>query len=240
MLVADGVEWLRIYWVRGYLKKGSRFRNEVQDPPCAGWQHAFVLRNDSSNSKKLATIFCPYTMEAYQVSNQSSELATAKDGAEFRASSVQEKLTTNWTKCQTRGWQRDYDICTLIMKKMGWEVPPQIMVGGEEDTRKKGGKDGGNTLIKPVVAKGKRGKFLQWFADNDYSRSVREAMAHFSITRSNALSYLYMLNKDHGIGYELVGDTATINLPEGCTDPFNAEQPKPAVEVVEDDDDWLD
>jgi len=81
----------------------------------------------------------------------------------------------------------------------------------------------------------KRGKFLKWFLDNDNSRSIREVMAEFTMTRSNALSYLYMLQKDHGIGYVLVGDIATVELPGNCTDPFD-ETPK----VVADDDSWLD
>ena len=61
------------------------------------------------------------------------------------------------------------------------------------------------------------------------------------MTRSNALSYLYMLQKDHGIGYELVGDIASINLPNGCTNPFKGEQtPEPPHIEGDDDDSWLD
>ncbi len=66
------------------------------------------------------------------------------------------------------------------------------------------------------------------------TRSVREAMAEFSMTRSNALSYLYMLQKDHGIGYDLVGDTATVKLPEGCTNPFDVPWGED-----EEEEDWL-
>ena len=70
----DGVEWLHIYWVRGSVPKGYDHRNEVRDPPCAGWQHAFVLRGE-----KLSTIFCPYSFTSYSVSNDASELPTARE-----------------------------------------------------------------------------------------------------------------------------------------------------------------
>ena len=97
---------------------------------------------------------------------------------------------------------------------------------------------------KPVKRSGKRGKFLQWFLEGEGSRSVREAMAEFGMSRSNALSYLYMLQKDHGIGYELVGDIATIKLP-ACESPFDdghvVEGAASAPEAEpEDDDSWLE
>jgi hypothetical protein len=34
------------------------------------------------------------------------------------------------------------------------------------------------------------------------------------------LSQMFMLRKDHNIGYAVDGDSATIQLPEGCVDPF--------------------
>ena len=68
----------------------------------------------------------------------------------------------------------------------------------------------------------KRGKILEFFMPN--ARSIREAMAEFGHTRSNVLSHLFMLQKDHGVGYTLVGDAATVALPPGCTDPFEPEE----------------
>lgn len=237
MQIAEGVEWIRVHWVRGPLPKGVRWRNAVSDPPCSGAQHAFLLRGD-----KMSTLFCPYSMQGYLVPNDCSEVTLADLDVEFRPEYVADLANRKWAQYQGWGQQRDYDTCALVMRRMGWEVPAQVMAGGQEDTRKKGGKDVATTLIKPVKRKGKRGNFLAWFLDNEGSRSIREAMAEFSMTRSNVLSYLHMLRKDHGIGYELVGDMATLQLPEGCTDPFNETQPEPKAEEksADDDFDWLD
>ena len=49
---------------------------------------------------------------------------------------------------------------------------------------------------------------------------IREAMAEFGLTRSGALSYAFNLNKDHGIGYSVVGDALTLILPKGCKNPW--------------------
>lgn len=245
MQVAEGLEWKEVYWVRGHLPKYYPTKNAVTDPPCSGWQHAFILTGE-----KRSTIFCPYSFGAYTVSNNCMEIVEATDPDEFRQEFMVQHMERKWAEYQGYGYQRDYDTCALVLRRLGAPVPAQIMTGGGEDDRKRGGKEVGSRLLKPVKETSKRGKFLTWFLDEDGTRSVREAMAEFAMTRSNALSYLYMLQKDHGIGYNLVGDMATIVLPEGCTDPFNEEQPEelaPAQreELVtatedEDDDSWLD
>jgi len=246
MIVAEGLEWTRLYWVRGVVPKHVLVRNSVKDPPCSGWSTAFVLTGE-----KRSTIFCPYSFHAYSVPNDCLEIQSMKEPTRFSLEFVGDMMKSKWAQFQGWGWQRDYDTCTLVLKRLGLPVPAQVMMGGEEDTRKKGGKAVGSRLLKPVTETSKRGKFLQWFLDGESSRSIREAMAEFSMTRSNALSYLYMLQKDHGIGYELVGDMATISLPGDCTDPFRETQlqaaktddceiPDAKVEGDEDDDSWLD
>jgi len=232
MQVAEDVELLAIYWITGTAPKRDTYRNDIKDPPCLGWQHAFVMRGE-----KRSTIFCPYTFTSYTVTNTGAEMMGSKPAVEYPEARYKSLFERKWEQYQRFGFQRDYDTCALVMRKLGFEVPAQIMTGGEEDTRKKGGKEVGASLKKPVKATSKRGIFLKWFLDGECTRSVREAMAEFSMTRSNALSYLFMIQKDHGIGYVLVGDIATVTLPPGCTDPFNTEQ-KP-VAKVEDDDDWL-
>ncbi len=240
MQVAEGLEWRHIYWVRGTMPRGVRFRNAVTDPPCSGWQHAFVLTGE-----KRSTIFCPYSFDAHTVPNDCLEVAQSAESKEYRPDWLHDLMKRKWDQFQTLGWQKDYDTCALILRRLGLPVPAQIMTGGGEDDRKKGGKEVGSALLKPVKRDGKRGRFLAWFLEGGGSRSVREAMAEFSMTRSNALSYLYMLQKDHGIGYTLVGDVAAVTLPDGCTDPFNEEQPAAtlATDMEDDDDDddsWLD
>lgn len=235
MQVAEGIEWRFIYFVKGVVPKQYKLRNAITDPPHTGWGHALVLTGD-----KRSTIFCPFSMTAYTVTNNCLEIEGSEESSEpFRIDWFKELVKVKWEQFQGWGFQRDYDTCALILKRLGLEVPADVMTGGGEDTRKKGGKETGTKLLKPVKVASKRGRFLKWFLDGDCTRSVREAMAEFSMTRSNALSYLYMIQKDHGIGYVIVGDMATVTLPDGCTDPFN-EELRPATKPYKDDDDgWL-
>ena len=227
MQVLEGLDWVRIYYVRGTMPKGARLHYAVKDPPTSGWQHAIVIRGE-----KRSTIFCPFTFDAWTVRNDCAELETCLEDVEFRPDWFAEFMPKKWTEFQSFGWNKDYDTAALVLKRMNLPVPEQLLKGGEEDTRKKGGKEVAAKLLKVVKKASKRGKFLDWFLSGDGPRSIREAMAEFSMTRSNALSYLHMINKDHGIGYELVGDTASIVLPKDCANPFDVKE--------DGDDGWLD
>lgn len=238
MEIVKDIEWRHIYWVRGDTPRGSSNSSTVKDPPCAGWQHAVVIKG-----QKRSTIFCPFSMTSYSVPNSCGELECSKPPRDnVTAAEVAARIQNQWAECQQRGWAKDYDTAALVLRRLGAEVPTQLLKGGEEDTRKKGGKEVEDALKKPVKRSGKRGKFLQWFLEGEGSRSVREAMAEFGMSRSNALSYLYMLQKDHGIGYELVGDMAVVSLPS-CDSPFDDGYIVGALDVIvtsENDDSWLD
>lgn len=227
MIVAEGLDFRRVYWTAGHVKRDglSRFRPEVKDPPCSGWQHAFLILGE-----KLTTIFCPYSMESHQVTNSSQEVATAAEPAEWRPDVMPKIILDRWAMHGRLQMRADYDVAALVLKRLGVEVP--MIVGKEaqedvEDQESKGGKDPAETLLKAVKPDGKRGKFLKWWLEKGRC-SIRECMAEFGMTRSNVLSYLYALNKDHGIGYDLKGDSAELVLPDGCEDPFK------------EDDSWLE
>lgn len=214
-LMADGLEWARVYWTRGPGPRGSMFLNAVSDPPCSGWNGAVIIPGE-----KRSTIFCPYTFDSYTVPNDCGELKGAKMDEPFNLIKFTKFLPERWAELQSMALNRDYDTAVLVFKRLGLPIPEQMVKGGEEDVQKKGGKDVSSELKKPVKLSSKRGKFLAWFLEEG-TRSVREAMAEFGMSRSNALSYLYMLKKDHGIGYELVGDNASVALPDGCENPFD-------------------
>lgn len=223
MLVADGLEWLQVYYVNGETPRGARFRSEVKDPPNGGWSLAFILPGE-----KRSVIFCPFTFQSWQVSNGSAEVAQAVEPRdEYRQAHMAEKLKAKWEELQSFGFTRDYDTAALVFKKLGLPIPAYTLNrDGTEDTKERGGKTVEAVLKKPVKRKGRRGEVLAWFMDTGEDgrpRSVREAMVVFDTTRSNILSVLYLLQKDHGIGYSLVGDSAAIILPEGVTDPFEPE-----------------
>lgn len=218
-IVDDGLEWRRFFWVNGSMPKDSAYRNTVTNPPCNGWQSAFVLMGE-----KKSVVFCPYSFESFPMPNDAAELARSlpNDVDVAKRTFLKGLLLRKWQEFQTAGLMKDYDTAAVVFRRMGLEPPAQLVRGGEEDVREKGGKQPAKELLKPVRRKGKRGDFLQYFLDNFGSRSVRETMADLEMTRSNVLSYLFMLHKDHGIGYTLVGDTAEIALPDGVTEPFDS------------------
>lgn len=244
MEVATDLQWVRIYWMRGSSPKGYRLHYDVKDPPCLGWQSAFLITGE-----KRSTLFCPYSMEAWTVRNTCAEIETMIEPPNFNRKNVIRIINENWAKYQSYGFVKAYDTAALVLKRLEAPVPDQLMKGGEEDIRMKGGKAVTSSLKKPVPPEGKRGKFLAWFLDSGGTRPIREAMAEFGISRSNALSYLYMLQKDHGIGYALVGDSASIYLPKGCKNPFTSSPGKKQKAIkegkaskgakTEEDDSWL-
>jgi len=215
-IITEGLEWIRVYWVKGHEKRGSH-QNAVSDPPCSGWMGAILIPGE-----KRSTLFCPYTFEAYTVPNHCGEITGGNTQVHVSSVWLSNFLPKKWAELQSYGFQKDYNTAALVFKRLGLSVPEQFLKGGDEDTRTKGGKDTSASLLKPVKLSSKRGKFLAWYLCNSgASASVREAMAEFGMTRSNVLSYLYMIQKDHGIGYVLVGDTATLQLPKDCTNPFD-------------------
>jgi hypothetical protein len=228
----EGITYQQVYYIYGVLPRNLRGQWPaylVRNPPNSGFSFAFVLGKPGA---KRVTIFCPFTLESSTVKADAGELLESKpeDMTKRRLAHLVELVQSRWAKYQALGHQRDYAVATAVLKLLGAAVPAQLIKGGEEDKRERGGKPVGDELKKPVVRKGKRGNFLAWFLEDD-TRTVREAMVEFDMTRSNVLSYLYTLNKDHGIGYSLVGDTAEVVLPPGCENPFDDQ---------EDDDSYLD
>jgi hypothetical protein len=211
-IIEEGLEWRRIFWVNGSTPKGSSYRNTVSNPPCNGWQSAFVILGE-----KRSVVFCPYTFESFPMPNDAAELigSLPNDVTTKTRIWLKDILKRKWQENQTLGLMKDYDTAALVFRRFGMEPPQQLVKGGEEDVREKGGKQPAKELLKPVRRKGKRGDFLQYFLDNFGSRSVREAMADLEMTRSNVLSYLFIIQKDHGIGYRIIGDTVDIVLPDG-------------------------
>lgn len=212
---ANAIEWRSVYWMRGQPPRGARY--DVKDPPCTGWQGAVLIRG-----QKRSTLFCPHTMQIWQVRSDAAEIVKSKPRA-LDKQWLGDTIERNWKDMQARGWVRDYDFAAGILKAFGRAVPEEIDRSGERSTVKTGGRSVGEELKKPVKFTSKRGKFLLWFLEGGGTRGIREAMAEFDMTRSNALSYLFMLQKDHGIGYDLIGGAAIVTLPDGCTNPFDIE-----------------
>lgn len=235
--IADGLFFGKIYWVMGDMPSTSRQRNEVKSPPNAGWSHAFLI----DKGGKMVTLFCPFTLEGFQVSRNSMEIMSMSMDVRYVPSPKNpmnnvEDGWQEWTqdrqdrllKIIVSAWEmagrlslpnKDYDTAAVVISMMGGNVPLRVIPEGAEPDKPRGGKEADVLgLLKPVKRESKRGLVLQFFLPKP--RSIREAMAEFGYSRSNVLSHLFILQKDHGIGYTLTGDAASITLPAGCTDPF--------------------
>ena len=168
---------------------------------------------------------------------ENTQLVEEFDGSTWASPFYKEYLYSNlkaqWEHFQDVREQVNYQTAAAIISGMGFEVPPRIIQADEETGESKSrGKEAAQSLLKVVPTKGKRGKVLQWFFERGNSGNMLEATIEFDTTRSNILSHLFVLNKDHGIGYAMSGDMVTITLPDECANPFDEEQTET--------DDWLD
>ena len=235
--LAEGLSYGRIYWVSGDLPTNNRQRNEVTAPPSAGWSHCCLI----DKGGQLVTLFCPYSLESFQVSRTSYEVTSMcmdskwvpnpKNPAnriEDGYKSWDEEDTIKVIAIIQRNWDifgklnmsgKDFDTAAVVLQMLGVGAPLRITSENTEPEKPRGGKEADVLgLLRPVKPESVRGRILAFFLPRP--RSIREAMAEFGYSRSNVLSHLYMLTKEHGIGYALSGDAATIILPPGCSDPF--------------------
>lgn len=223
MKIADKLAWVHIYFTKGTIPKvrSVKYKPAIKNPPVSGWCHSFVILN---SDKKTAIIFSPYDYSAYHVPRDCAELKYAKNQkTPFNLEKLKDLLIKKWIYFKSHGIIRDFEIAAIIFKKLELEIPivTEKVITVNKTLKAKRGKPVSDKLIKQVKPSTKRGKILEWFmSGTNNTQSVTAAMAEFKTTRSNILSMLFMLNKEHGIGYELYGDAATVLIPKGCTEVF--------------------
>lgn len=239
-LEINGVFYQNVYYMPMAQGIGadSRGRYEVRDPPNTGWSRALVIWPDDEaepvagsrrrvKTAKRVTLFCPYTLEAYQITPGAREVAhqTAYPLSEKLITKLEEIISRNWKMYSEFGQQKAYDVAALVLTKLGRGVPNYMTLAlenlqyDEDNVPNRHGKPVGEMLLRPISRSSKRGQVAAFFMENE-SGSIREAMAKFDMSRSGVLTHLHGLNKDHGLGYVLQGDVATIMLPPGCTEPL--------------------
>ena len=238
-LEMNGVFYQNVYYQP--MTKGmgadSKGLYEVKDPPNTGGSRALVVwpedsqpETNSKRKKKVAkrvTIFCPYTLSAYQVRFTAREVAQQKAYplTPKLIDSLESIINRNWKMYAGFGFQKAYDVAALVLTRLGKPVPnymsPKLenLEYDEENVPNRHGKPVAGSLLRPVNASSKRGQVCGFFME-DGAGSIREAMAKFDMSRSGVLTHLHGLHKDHGLGYVLQGDMATLMLPQGCTDPM--------------------
>lgn len=238
-MLAEDVYYAGVHWLGGSAGNGQqpRFKHEVRDPPSNGWGTCLLIDREADargKPSKLVTLFVPCWFDSFQVSRRSLEYQSLQhpetfaiargatieaDANEALSASVRELLPRLWAEIARYGWvQKDFDTAALIMRRLDLPVPLIERAEGEED-RVSGGKEASTGLLKPVKPESRKGQVLAFFLQPE-PKAIREAMAEFGISRSNVLSQLFLLTKDHGVGYELKNDAAIITLPKGCDQPF--------------------
>lgn len=212
------VRFVKLYYCAGGSPRFWKFKYEIQSPPCSGFCHAIVLLGE-----KRSTILCPYTLESFQVNNKCGELAQAKL-VDYPVEKIGALITKSWEQCVKLQFQRDYSIAALALAALGQPVPKFAPVAAADSgDGRRGGKETVEAELKPVNPNSRRGQVATFFATGEL-QSVHEAMARLDLTRSGVLSHLFCLNRDHGVGYELVRDCARLLIPEGF-DLFAYEAP---------------
>lgn len=216
--VAEGIYWGQVYFYVGPVPSKDRVVQGTESPPWGGWGHAILI----DRGTKLVTILCPHQLESFQVPRNCIEVTGMIPAPQpCDIDKLERFINTAWEQAGKFNWQRDFDTAAMVLQALGRAVPIRIVPEGAEPDKPRGGSQADDVLglIKPVKRKGRRGEVLAFFLPGP--KSIREAMAVFGVSRSNLLSQLWLLNKEHGIGYELVGETATVTLPAGCEDPFD-------------------
>ena len=228
-VLPEKLEWRSVWFLYGpdMREKGYRdFEYFVKDPPYSGFGEVFVIRGE-----KRSTVFCPYSFQSWAIPNVAAELMKSADKADsFRRDFIVEHIYRKWEMYHVNSMQVDFDVAASILSKLGAKVPTVIELSPERKAElarlrpekvKKEGPSGGKAVadkvIRQVSKTSKRGKVLEFFLveGENKPRSIREAMSEFDTTRSNILSTLFILNKDHGLGYVLKDDAASVQLPKG-------------------------
>lgn len=227
------VQFAQVYFVRGEMPSHQRTRYEVKDPPTTGWGHVAIIPGP-----KRSTLLSPFSLEAWQVSNSCDELKSAKY-VDITPERLAHFINEAWEMNVKLGFQRDHGVAAMVLTELGQPVPkflpppPSERRSGyaSEEEKPRGGKPAVESSLKPCNPSSKRADVARFFMA-DEPQSLHEAMAKLGLTRSGVLSHLFTLNKDHGVGYELVRDCATLIVPEGFDlfaweAPVKVEKPTP-------------
>ena len=213
------IELTRVYYVKGTSPKYSRNRFHVKEPPTAGWQHAFVM--DLGNSR--ARLFCPFTLQSWVIPHDAGEIAGLN-----RLPVEPEKwvvlIGRNWREYFAQGRECDFVTAATVLDRLGAK-PPDLggVVQGSGSRRRSGaqterkvrsnGKPVVEEALRQIKPTGRRADVARFFLE---PASVPACMAKLELTRSGVLSHLYCINRDHGLGYDLLsGDTARLVVPKG-------------------------
>lgn len=244
--VTEDIGYGQVYWLYG-ASPAHMPSTMVSDPPCSGWGTCFVLDDDGQSR----ILFSPTVLKSWRVPNNCYEMTSLQGMMEGFSEALKlrtvQSLRIKYAEHKRRGWDSDYANTARLLRALGSEAPaedewlrlaptarlgPELASGATSEVAvPKVRKDAGGKaptvegLKKPVKREGRKGEVLSFFmAKEGNCGSITEATTKFGITRSNLLSQMFMLRKDHNVGYAVEGDSATIQLPEGCSNPFEEKE----------------
>jgi hypothetical protein len=183
-------------------------------------------------------LFCPYSFQSYRVGRDSYEASSLQRcglhtdlGADDGQAYLREMLPRKWAEVVRHGEGKpDWKLAERVLSMLGVSPPTAEQIARATPAyapavraktpgaAKPAGKPAG--AFKPVKRSGRKGEVLAAILAGETSAAA--LTAQFGITRSNLLSQLFLLRKDHGIGYTAQGDVIALQMPEGVEDPFDA------------------
>jgi hypothetical protein len=235
-LLAPGLHYGEIYWQATDNPTQRGQMPEVKNPPTSGRSQAFLI----DRGGKLVTLFCPFTLESFQVTRTSAEVKSMtmnrlyepnpKEPGTYRPCGWKEftdERRVNLACIVRRNWAMacrlslpsiDYDVAALVLTMLGADVPA-VSSTRIDPNKERGGKQVDvEVKYRAIKRESKRGVVVGFFWGR--SKTVREAMAELGMSRSNILSHLFCAQRDNNCGYKLVGETVSIELPDGVDQPF--------------------
>lgn len=248
--VAEGIGYGQVYWLYGPSPINMPSA-AVSDPPCSGWGTCYVFDDDGKSRLLFSpTVLRSWRVpnNCYEMTSLQGNMEGYTEALKQRAI---QSLRIKYAEHKRRGWlSSDFATTERLLKALGSEAPsegewarlaptarmgPELASGSDvaptyvakprKDTGGKAPDAAVQGLKKPVKREGRKGEVLDFFMSKEGNcGSILEATTKFGITRSNLLSQMFMLRKDHNIGYAVDGDSATIQLPEGCADPFETKK----------------
>jgi hypothetical protein len=216
LTIPDNISLVKTYFLNGTQPKGWKHQFVIQNPPTFGYSHAIVIRGE-----KRSTILCPFTLQSYQVPNSCGEMSIAV-AVPVMPLRLVNLLTASWHEASKLGLQRDFAVAAMVLTEMGAAVPKMSaretsefsLDGASAEPKTQGGKPIVHANLRPVRPSSKRGEVARFFS-SPVPQSLHEAMARLGLTRSGVLSHLFCLSRDHGVGYTLANDCATLLVPDG-------------------------
>lgn len=231
--IAPGLAKGQVYWTYGSTPKGLP-RSGVDDPPCSGWATVLVVGEPGPRGE--LQLLCPFSLQAYKIapgSYESTSLQAGTLGAKTAAQVAdyyRETLPRKWAEVKRHGQGRpNWDVAARALSALGVKPPTDEQIARETPMRasrpksaaaeKPAGKPAAaKTAFKPVKREGRKGEVLKAMLDGE--TSVEKLTSSMGVTRSNLLSQLFLLRKDHGIGYSVSGDEVILEMPTGVEEPF--------------------